>query len=424
MDLIKKYSQLTRNQMNNPQKAFKWIKMGAGLQYFRWKNFPDKSIPPSMRYLNEVMFKYFYEPFKYPEKAAYVNLFAPTEILHAFDIYPMFVESVATFLSGLYLEDYLIEAAENKGFSETLCSYHKTFLGAIESEIMPIPQFSLASSIICDANTKTFSHVNDKLGIPGYIIDIPSVKDKNSLKYVRGQLEEMITMVERVTGKKFEIDKLRKIIEIENNTKSYMKKQLEISAKKSFVNHVTLEMSKLMLTHSAMGRRETLEFYKRLVKDMETYIQKDRLRIFWIHVMPYFDRTLRDYFNYNDKYYLIGMELNFHDLKPLDTRDPLSSLAEKMIDNIYNGDYSKRVDRNMEFIDILKPDGIINFMQWGCKQTIGGAQLVKDRISKTGIPYLALDGDGGDRRNNPKGQIKTRFEAFMEIVEKRKENKI
>ena len=34
----------------------------------------------------------------------------------------------------------------------------------------------------------------------------------------------------------------------------------------------------------------------------------------------------------------------------------------------------------------------------------------------SGIPMLILDGDALDRRNNHDGQVKTRFEAFLELI--------
>ncbi len=420
MNLQDIYSNMTRKRMDDPQKAFSWIRNGARLQYFRWKNFPDKSIPPSMRYLNEIMFKFFRDTMNNPGNSAYVNLFAPTEILHAFGINPMFVESVATFLSGLHLEDILVEEAEKLGISETLCSYHKTFIGAVEKELLPPPAFSVASSIICDANTKTFSHIDEKYGIPGFIVDVPGVCDSYSMDYVMAQLSEMIAFIESTTGKKLDMGKLSEIIKIENETKKNMAKYMEIVSKKNFVNHVTLEMSKLMLTHSGMGKNETNEYFAKLIRDMDEYISDEAIRIFWIHIMPYFDKTIREYFNYNRKYFLIGMDLNYYDMTPLNEEKPLESIAYKMLNNIYNGDFSKRVNRFEELIEILKPDGVINFLQWGCKQTIGGAGLVKEMAVRNGIPYLAFDGDGGDRRNNPKGQVKTRLEAFFEIIKERK----
>ena len=42
---------------------------------------------------------------------------------------------------------------------------------------------------------------------------------------------------------------------------------------------------------------------------------------------------------------------------------------------------------------------------------------MKDRMKEKGIPMLILDGDGIDKRNSHDGQIKTRLEAFLELLE-------
>jgi benzoyl-CoA reductase/2-hydroxyglutaryl-CoA dehydratase subunit BcrC/BadD/HgdB len=42
--------------------------------------------------------------------------------------------------------------------------------------------------------------------------------------------------------------------------------------------------------------------------------------------------------------------------------------------------------------------------------------LMKEKMSEAGIPMLILDGDALDRRNNHDGQVKTRFEAFLELI--------
>jgi benzoyl-CoA reductase/2-hydroxyglutaryl-CoA dehydratase subunit BcrC/BadD/HgdB len=64
----------------------------------------------------------------------------------------------------------------------------------------------------------------------------------------------------------------------------------------------------------------------------------------------------------------------------------------------------------------LSPDAVINFCHWGCKQASGGNMLLKDSKNKLNIPMLTLDGDAVDRRNSHDGQIKTRLEAFLELI--------
>ena len=60
---------------------------------------------------------------------------------------------------------------------------------------------------------------------------------------------------------------------------------------------------------------------------------------------------------------------------------------------------------------------MIQFCHWGCKQSSGGSLLLKDKLQEMDIPMLILDGDGIDRRNSHDGQIKTRLEAFLEMLD-------
>lgn len=42
--------------------------------------------------------------------------------------------------------------------------------------------------------------------------------------------------------------------------------------------------------------------------------------------------------------------------------------------------------------------------------------MLKEAMQKKDIPTLILDGDAMDRRNSHDGQIKTRLEAFLELI--------
>ena len=43
---------------------------------------------------------------------------------------------------------------------------------------------------------------------------------------------------------------------------------------------------------------------------------------------------------------------------------------------------------------------------------------MREALKAADIPLLVLDGDAMDRRNSHDGQIKTRLEAFLEILDK------
>ena len=71
-------------------------------------------------------------------------------------------------------------------------------------------------------------------------------------------------------------------------------------------------------------------------------------------------------------------------------------------------------------MDEYRPDGVIHYCHWGCKQSAGGVSYLKKAAAERGIPMLILDGDAIDRRNTPEGQIKTRTEAFLEMLKNRR----
>ena len=104
--------------------------------------------------------------------------------------------------------------------------------------------------------------------------------------------------------------------------------------------------------------------------------------------------------------------------------EELLALAKKIIRNMYNGSYFHKAQMVGQLADTLKPDAVIQFCHWGCKQSSGGSVLLKEEMQKKGIPMLILDGDGIDKRNSHDGQIKTRLEAFLEMLDTEKEEEI
>jgi benzoyl-CoA reductase/2-hydroxyglutaryl-CoA dehydratase subunit BcrC/BadD/HgdB len=64
-------------------------------------------------------------------------------------------------------------------------------------------------------------------------------------------------------------------------------------------------------------------------------------------------------------------------------------------------------------------DGAINPCHWGCRQGTGARGLISDGLKEIGVPVLNLEVDCVDKRNFAEGQLRTRIEAFMEMLESR-----
>ncbi|WPX08695.1 2-hydroxyacyl-CoA dehydratase subunit D [Anaerocellum danielii] len=415
MNYTKMYSKAINNLLQKNKNVYYLLKLGIFIGKNYVKFFPDKRLPKSLRYLHQIAFDWTYRGIT-SKRCVWVNLFAPAEILLAFNLDPIFVEAISAFLSGLELEDELILRAESFGISESFCSFHKVFIGAILSNLLRKPKFLLATSSICDANLNTFRFISESLNLPFFFLDIPREYSKEAKDYLKLQLKELISFVEKMTGDKLDLHKLSRIIEIENKVRSQMKECLKLLGKKQIPTTLTFEMFMLYTSHTFIGKEETLRFYKMLVEDLKSAKEKNKKGVFFIHTLPMFEDNFKNLFNFSKNLTIIGMDLNYDFLEELPADDPIEALSIKLLKNPYNSDFEKRIEHLKNLIALTSPDAVIQVCQMGCKQSIGGSMLLKEEFKKLDIPFTFIDVDCVNKKNNNHGQIKTRLEAFFESI--------
>lgn len=417
MDALVSYGNLIKaNIEKRPAFARKLIQFGLHLEAMRTAHFPDKRMPAAYRELNAMAVSGVLQALEHPGRCAWTNLFTPVEILQCFDINCLSIEALSSFLSGFTCENALIDYAERMGIAPTLCSYHKNFIGAADSGLIPAPAFAVTTSMICDGNINTFRHLTEKKQIPSYIIDVPDTFSEASLSYVSGQLTELIAVLEETFHRKFDLSRLREILARENASHEAYRKFLEKKRTHSYPTTLTLQMYMLFASHLSIGSEEALHFYRHLLSDIDHYPLLEGKRILWVHLLPFYQETLQHYFNFSKDYEIQAFDMNLDYMETLDVSQPLDALARKMLLNVYNGSYERKIEFIRQLASDMDADGILHFCHWGCKQASGGAMLLKEAMKKDDIPMLILDGDGIDRRNSHDGQIKTRLEAFFETL--------
>lgn len=373
-------------------------------------------MPAAMRYLNHMGIKTVANALEHPQSFVWANLFAPVEIVESFGLSCVSMETISSYLSGFWIEDVLDDLSDSAGFATTLCSYHRCFLGACEADILPTPKLALTTSMICDGNINTFRYLKAKRGMTVPMIDVPHRPSDDAHRYVVAQLRDLIATLEEVTGKAFDQDALREVLRRENESKALYLEFLDKRTRHDYPMTLTLNLFMLLASHLAIGSAWSHEFFKRLAQDIETYPQATAQRFFWVHLTPYAQPALSEYFNFNSERTIIASDLDLDYIDQLDVAHPLDALADKLIGNVYNGRLERKIDRIVDAVNRYSCDVAVEFCHWGCRQSAGGAQLVRSVLAAQGVPMLVIDGDGVDRRNNQDGQIKTRFEAFLELA--------
>lgn len=424
MEIIKKYGEIIKeNATEHPQKALNMIKLGLDLEKVRLRTVPDKKLPLAYKKLNQMAVKSTLDAIKKPEKTIWTNIFGPVEIFQCLGLQSLSVECLSSFVSGFHCEDFFLDQAENEGIASTLCSYHKNFIGSVDAGMIGNPGYAITTSMVCDGNVNTFHYLQAKHEIPTFIVDVPNEYSTDAEEYVIVQLKEMIGLLEEKFHTKLDMKKLKEVIERENQSKQYYIEFIREQKDRYYPNTLTMNLFMLFATHLNIGTKESLEFFKILSEDVKKYPKTKGKSFFWVHLFPYYQETLQEYFNFNEKYQIKATDINLDYMEMMDSSDPLRAIAKKMICNVFNGSYERKIEMIADIAEKMELNAVIHFCHWGCKQSFGGVMLLKEEMKKRNIPMLIIDGDGMDRRNISDGQMKTRLEAFLEMISKEEDEK-
>lgn len=312
---------------------------------------PKKDLSKGYQKLEAMMMSLVADSLSHEGSYVWGNIFAPCEILQCFDKRTLSIECLSCYFSGYHLEDYFIDCAQNAGLAPTLCSYHKTFTGAVESGILKAPEYAVTTSLSCDGNLNTFRYLEKKIGVPFTFLDVPYDCDPESVDYLADQLREM--------------------------TKSLEKEHY-------YPGEIISQLYLMMGTHLLMGTEEFRNLVNFMVKDIQTYPRFEGKRILWVHLLPFYQETLRSYFNGSRRYQVIASDIVLDYANELDASDPFRALAVKTIRNIYNGSYAYKAEALGQFAREVDADAVIHFCHWGCKQASGGSALLKEKMKEMG----------------------------------------
>ena len=421
MNIADKYIQYVKEKTEaEPEKGWDKILLGFKANCLRTRYLPRKNLSKGYQKLEDMMMHLVADSLSHNKSYIWGNIFAPCELIHSFGLNTLSIECLSCYVAGFHLEDFFIDFAQSLGFAPTLCSYHKTFIGAVESGVIPPASYAVTTSLSCDGNLNTFRYLKKKNSVPFTLLDIPYTDDEASVAYLASQLENLVQDMEEHLGRKFNIEYLKESLRIENETRKELLKFYELSKKHYYPGELISHLYLMMGTHLLMGTQKFLDLIRFMNQDIRTYPEFKGKRILWVHLIPYYQQSLKHYFNTNEKYQLIASDIIIDFTDTLDPENPFHSLARKLIKNVFNGSYDHKAETIGKMADWIEPDAVIHFCHWGCKQASGGSLLLKETMKSRNIPMLILDGDGVDQRNSHDGQIKTRLEAFLEMIEETK----
>jgi len=417
-DLVKKYGELVDRLIeNHPTAARRMLLTGYYAKRVQLQKFPLKGLSAARNDLAVTSMNAVIAPLRYPDRSALVSIFTPCELLQVYGIHPMLAEAMSSYITGTKAESGFIGYAQEKGLPETFCSYHKVLLGAILSDVIPKPRFILNTSLVCDANCLTFRKAAEYWHIPQFFIDVPYDDTEDNVAYVETQLRDFASWLEEETGIPLDEQKLKERVAAGGRSMAALARCQELKKDRYLSNDLTDEMYEVFANHVLLGTPEVERFAIQLEKDLKAAEPTKGIRILWMHTIPYYQEDLREMLNFSGRCQIIACDMNYDEYHEADPERPFTSMARRLVKDAFNGPAENRIARSLEMCRRLDIDGVVYFCHWGCKQTLSSAQNVRHAMEEAGYPTLILDGDGCDAGNTSNGQIRTRMEAFIEMLE-------
>lgn len=398
--------------------------------------------------------QYYKDGFKAREEGklvAWITGSDPEELLWAMDIIPVYPENFSTACGAKQISSILCEKAEGEGFSPDLCSYFKTAYGYAVSRDklelpypgggMPDPDLIFCSLDGCQTETTWLHLMAKRYNVPAFILDNPVVPSRMRTRekgpeiehyyvdYVVTQLEAAVEFLEEVSGRKMDEDRLWEALRLSNQAAQLWNQILELRksvpcpASAEDMNSLAGARFILLGTQRCVDiHQKVLDEVKGRVERKEGVIPEERYRLYVDGIPPWYSLGLFHHFH---QYGAVSVAEFYSRIwhREMDlSLPPLEALARKCLSNVHCE--ISGPEYNQEFLRIAqeyKIDGAFFMVNVGCKPTnVKSYELRNALEAEMGIPSLVIELDQTDPRGYNDVQIKTRIDAFMEVLETRK----
>ena len=400
----------------HPIAARRLMRTGWQAMGLKFRFAPDKRLLPADRYLARMMMKAMLAPLKRPDRTAMVSIFTPCELVQEAGLAPYNVEGFSAYVAATSAEQACIQAAHAAGVPETLCSYHRTFLGAAERGLLPAPRCVVYTNVACDANLITFRTLARHYGVPSFAIDVPREPCPESVRIVERQLHDLRGFLEKATGTRIDDDALARRVQRSRDTLEGFEAYQKLVAHATVPADLVTPLYCAVTNNILLGTIEEERYVSMLLDGALAAHPKQGAHIYWMHTVPYLSQAMRDALYLRDDVRIIGCELASACSSDFDPERPFEAMARRLVYNRFNGGALRRIRLGIESARTVGADAAVWFNHWGCKHTIAASQLAKRMFEEAGIPLLVLDGDGADRMAGSEGQLATRLEAFLEML--------
>jgi hypothetical protein len=353
-----------------------------------------------------------------PEKCVYTGPAIPTEILWAMDLTPYFM----TIQSLVRQNDQrgsieFLDACTEAGIPQDTCSYPRVQVGAalLDDFLDGIP-CAATSNITCDGYQVCNPVLEKKLGVPFFYFD-HSYRHKSKQGHVSyaKQTREFIKFLEKHTGAKFDIDKLREVCECSNRQQELELECQELNAgpRPPIPDDMLLLSALYTFAGPFAGTpegetilRHQVELARKAVAAGEGYVQNQKYRSILWNPPP---GSYTDFIPWIGNCWGVAIcndmeAFGYFDFIDTSSEDAMfESLANKTMSYVMSrhtrGDVTNYFEEGLfKMAEMCKPDFIIQADHTGCHNVNALTGIMDEECERRGYKLLRLHQDLADVR--------------------------
>lgn len=377
------------------------------------------------------------------KKIAY--LFVPgniVELLRCFDFEIVLPEVNALQAGVRKVSSEHILNAEDVGYSSDVCGYVKSDIGMMlhgnmgpSGTKIPPPDLLLCTYCGCTTFIKWFEGLSHWYNVPLVMIDTPYLRDgqidQGDVQYLVEQFKELITLCEKMTGVKFDIDRLRENLRFARDAENVWVDILHMAKHRPSPFDSYFEAVFFMAPiYVLRGTQECVTYYLEVKKEIEERIQhgigpisEEKFRVViegpppWPHFRSFWE-LLKHWgvVAVASSYSKVGGYWD-HGFRH-DPDRPLESLAEYCLTCYTNLNLHTRTELLYRYAQEYEADGIVIHSVKSCRSfSVGQADMREIFTRKYNMPTLLVESDLVDPRYFQHAQLRNRIDAFFESLE-------
>lgn len=395
----------------------------------------------SSRHMQKAMTRYYAlsryhrfwgKPLKRP--LAWVTSGAPVELLLAFKIHPVYPEQYGAICSTRKASVGLCQVAESAGFSQDLCSYARSHIGSIlRPDLAPMgglpkPDLLVACNNICGTVLKWYEALARILNVPLLVLDtpyLPGGMSDHTRDYVLEQMKEMVSFLERFTGRRLDDRELQKRVVLSKEAVELWKeirglcrtKPSPLSGPDLFI-----QMAPIVVLR---GTRPVVDYYRRLKEEVRRRVEQgvaavegEKIRLVWDNIAIWTRLfQFNKLFTEHNATFVTDTYTGGWALEMEAGDNPLESLASTYAKVFLNCSPEFRAGQIIDLVKEYGADGFVMHSNRSCKPYSLVQEVIRRRVMReTGAPGLVVEADMADPRAYAEEPIRNRVQAFLETL--------